>query len=225
MATPAQINANRLNARKSTGPRSDEGKAASRFNALKHAASARSMVIPGEDETTLAELAAAWHEQFEPVGPEETLLVEKIVAADWMQRRMSRLEAEVFNTLIAQLDEFGGAPSRRRLPARLRGSQCLQKIFRRREAAGRECQRALRDLRDLQARRFDFEFAPPEDLPLPEAPRPVAAPQPRVPIPAFPSPEPQPQPPTPAVEPQLPPAARHRIGFVFDESTPPSWRL
>jgi hypothetical protein len=124
MATPAQINANRLNARKSTGPRSDEGKAASRFNALKHAASARSMVIPGEDETTLAELAAAWHEQFEPVGPEETLLVEKIVAADWMQRRMSRLEAEVFNTLIAQLDEFGGAPSRRRLPARLRGSQC-----------------------------------------------------------------------------------------------------
>jgi hypothetical protein len=31
MATPAQIQANRLNAQKSTGPRSAEGKAASRF--------------------------------------------------------------------------------------------------------------------------------------------------------------------------------------------------
>ena len=41
MATPAQIIANRLNALKSTGPRSAEGKAASRFNALKHAASAK----------------------------------------------------------------------------------------------------------------------------------------------------------------------------------------
>jgi len=36
MATPAQILANRANAQKSTGPRSVEGKAASRFNALKH---------------------------------------------------------------------------------------------------------------------------------------------------------------------------------------------
>src|ERR1035441_5914001 len=36
MATPAQITANRANAQKSTGPRSAEGKSASRFNALKH---------------------------------------------------------------------------------------------------------------------------------------------------------------------------------------------
>jgi hypothetical protein len=36
MATSAQIAANRANAQKSTGPRSAEGKSASRFNALKH---------------------------------------------------------------------------------------------------------------------------------------------------------------------------------------------
>ena len=50
MATPAQFLANQINAQKSTGPRSDEGKAVSRFNALKHAASAQSLIIPGEDE-------------------------------------------------------------------------------------------------------------------------------------------------------------------------------
>ena len=48
MATLAQIHANRLNAQSSTGPRSDQGKAASRFNALKHGIEARSLVIPGE---------------------------------------------------------------------------------------------------------------------------------------------------------------------------------
>jgi hypothetical protein len=63
MATLAQITANRLNAQKSTGPRSAEGKAVSRFNALKHAASAKSVVIPGEDESALAELAAAYRDQ------------------------------------------------------------------------------------------------------------------------------------------------------------------
>src|ERR1044072_2819165 len=105
MATPAQITANRLNALKSTGPRSAQGKASSRFNALKHSASAQSLVIPGEDESGLAELTASWYDHFHPVGPEEALLVEKIVAADWTQRRMHRLESEVLNTLIAQQDE------------------------------------------------------------------------------------------------------------------------
>ena len=49
MATPAQITANRANALKSTGPRSESGKAASRFNALKHGLDAESLILPGED--------------------------------------------------------------------------------------------------------------------------------------------------------------------------------
>jgi hypothetical protein len=49
MATPAQIAANRANAQKSTGPRTAEGKAASRLNALKHGLDAESLIIPGED--------------------------------------------------------------------------------------------------------------------------------------------------------------------------------
>src|ERR1035437_7669571 len=58
MATPAQITANRANAQKSTGPRSVEGKSASRFNALKHGIDAASIVIPGEDPADYAALAA-----------------------------------------------------------------------------------------------------------------------------------------------------------------------
>ena len=58
MATQAQINANRANAQKSTGPRSVEGKSASRFNALKHGIDAASIVIPGEDPADYDALAA-----------------------------------------------------------------------------------------------------------------------------------------------------------------------
>ncbi len=202
MGTPAQIAANRLNSQKSTGPRSVEGKAASRFNALKHAASAQSLVIPGENEANFAELADAYHEQFQPVGPEEALLVEKIITADWTQRRMDRLENEVLNTLIAQQDESQENPLAAAHIKDCQGPNALQKIFRRRESASREWYRALKELRQLQARRI--ATAPPP--PPPEARPRVVIPESPTPVPVSPAP--------------VPSKAR-----AFDESTPPAWRL
>jgi len=49
MATQAQIQANRLNAEKSTGPRTADGKRKASQNALKHGLLAQTMVIAGED--------------------------------------------------------------------------------------------------------------------------------------------------------------------------------
>ena len=49
MATKAQIKANRENAKKSTGPRTEEGKARVSLNALKHGLLARDAVLPSED--------------------------------------------------------------------------------------------------------------------------------------------------------------------------------
>ena len=47
-ATKAQIRANRENAKKSTGPRTAEGKARVSLNALKHGLLARDTVLPTE---------------------------------------------------------------------------------------------------------------------------------------------------------------------------------
>src|SRR5260370_7174360 len=69
MATAAQITANRANAQKSTGPRSVEGKSASRFNALKHGIDAASVVIPGEAPPEYEPLAAAYRRDFRPQSP------------------------------------------------------------------------------------------------------------------------------------------------------------
>ena len=70
MSTPKQIEANRRNAQKSTGPTSAEGKAAVRFNALKSGIHAQSQVIPGEDPAALALLIAEYYDRYQPATPE-----------------------------------------------------------------------------------------------------------------------------------------------------------
>src|SRR5436309_15500489 len=68
MATVAQMEANCLNAQKSTGPRSAEGKASTRFNAFKHGAYARARVIPGEKEDDLLQAIEDHYSELQHVG-------------------------------------------------------------------------------------------------------------------------------------------------------------
>ena len=102
MATPAQINANRANALKSTGPRSAEGKSVSRFNALKHGIDAASIVIPGEDPADYDALVAAYHRDFRPQSPSETFHVDTMIRADWQKLRLQRVEADLHRTLLTE---------------------------------------------------------------------------------------------------------------------------
>ena len=67
-ATPAQIAANRLNAQRSTGPKSVEGKEAARRNALKHGLTGGGVVIAGEDEHEVAIRVSALEAQLVPEG-------------------------------------------------------------------------------------------------------------------------------------------------------------
>ena len=101
MATPAQINANRANAQKSTGPRSAEGKSASRFNALKHGIDAASIVIPGEDPAEYDGLAHYYNEEFRPLSASEAFHVDTMLRADWQKRRLQSVEAGLYHTLLA----------------------------------------------------------------------------------------------------------------------------
>ena len=102
MATAAQINANRANAQKSTGPRSVEGKSASRFNALKHGIDAASVVIPGEDPAEYQALADDYRRDFRPLSPSEIFHVDTMLRADWLKRRLQLVEADLYRTLLAE---------------------------------------------------------------------------------------------------------------------------
>jgi hypothetical protein len=157
MATVAQVEANRLNALHSTGPRSDAGKAASRFNALKLGVDARSLVIPGEDPAELEALTLDYRETFHPVGPLEDFLVETLVAGDWNRRRYARIEAQLVRLLSTSQDPAEENPFGALFLADAVKAGALQKVFRRLSAAERSYFRALAELRRAQRERLALE--------------------------------------------------------------------
>src|ERR1022692_661146 len=73
--TEAQINANRENAKKSTGPRTAEGKAASSRNRLLHGLRANKHILLDEDPEEFLFLLDDHLDRFQPVGASEENLV------------------------------------------------------------------------------------------------------------------------------------------------------
>ncbi len=96
MTSDKRIEANRRNALKSTGPKTPEGKASVRYNAMKHGLLSQDVLLPGEDEATLRELGELLRDELQPVGELESMLVDRIVAAHWRLCRLGRVEAGIF---------------------------------------------------------------------------------------------------------------------------------
>jgi hypothetical protein len=160
MATPSQIVANRLNALRSTGPTSQDGKAAVRFNALKTGIDAKSSVIPGEDAAELEQLAAGYHARYQPSTPEARFFVDALVMSEWQLRRMRKVEASLWNTFLGPGAELG--------PAYQENQRLLARVHRRIESLDRSFYRALRELQRMEAEAARAEDPQLDDLePLP----------------------------------------------------------
>ncbi|MHC4436197.1 MAG: hypothetical protein ACYS3S_02470, partial [Planctomycetota bacterium] len=101
MATTAQILANRLNSRKSTGPKTDEGKSAVSQNAVKHGIFAQS-VICGENEADYEAFHDKLLSEMDPVGTAETMLAERAVNLWWRLRRAERIQNQAIDVMIAR---------------------------------------------------------------------------------------------------------------------------
>ena len=95
MTTKKQIEANRQNATKSTGPKTPEGKTLSSTNATKHGLLSKQVLLPSESEEEFEELSQGLREDLKPVGALETRLVEDIAADFWRLSRIRRIEAGV----------------------------------------------------------------------------------------------------------------------------------
>ena len=96
MTSKKQAEANRRNALKSTGPKTQEGKDAVRLNAVRHGLLSQDVLLPGEDEAALKELGERLRAEVQPVGELESMLVDRIIAAHWRLRRLGRVEADIF---------------------------------------------------------------------------------------------------------------------------------
>src|SRR5262249_25708672 len=93
---PRQLEANRGNALKSTGPRTLHGKQAARRNALRHGLTAETLIEPLEDPESYRAFEAAIVAEYLPQGPVEKELVHRLASLFWRLRRATSIETGLF---------------------------------------------------------------------------------------------------------------------------------
>jgi hypothetical protein len=99
MTTEARIHANRLNAQKSTGPNTPQGKAVVSQNALKHGLSARHDVIITESQEEFDLHRHALLAELAPEGPMESILADRIVSLSWRLKRADLIQNQTIDAL------------------------------------------------------------------------------------------------------------------------------
>lgn len=103
MTSEKQRLANRSNARRSAGPRTGAGKAASSRNAYKHGLTAKAFVVGDEDPTQFEHLRARLQSQYRPQCEFSNLLIDQLASQLWRLRRVPMLEAAVIEALSADV--------------------------------------------------------------------------------------------------------------------------
>jgi hypothetical protein len=108
MASERQIAANRRNALKSTGPRTDAGKARSRLNAVTHGLNAHIETLPDDEKAEFEQRVVSWNASFQPGTPYEEQLVRRAVSLSWRIERAERAQAALLAESLDQatLDEI-----------------------------------------------------------------------------------------------------------------------
>jgi hypothetical protein len=103
MSTESQTLANRLNALKSTGPRTIEGKTTVSQNAVKHGLLAESDVVTSENEADFDLYRRQLLDELSPVSPMESMLAERIVTLSWRLKRAGRFQNQAIDVLNSNL--------------------------------------------------------------------------------------------------------------------------
>ena len=93
MRTEKQIKANRQNAKKSSGPRTQKGKTRTAQNALKHGLLAQDSVIPSEEAADFDNHLTAIEDSYLPRNRVEKEIVRQIADVMWRMQRLSRIES------------------------------------------------------------------------------------------------------------------------------------
>jgi hypothetical protein len=152
MSTLKQIQANRRNALRSTGPRTESGKAASRMNALKTGIDAESHVLPGESSATFAAVTAEYYHRHHPSTPEQRALVDVLISSEWLLRRFRRVEHQVWDQEFERIESRDYTDKGRPFAEAFKDrGETFRRLQRRIDSTWRQYNQALRTLRQLQA--------------------------------------------------------------------------
>jgi hypothetical protein len=125
MSSFRQIEANRRNARLSTGPVTEEGKRKSRQNALRHGLTAETVIDALEDAEDYAAFEMAVTADYEAQSVVERELVLRLASLLWRLRRATAIESGLFKIQAKHLLQF-----RQRRQARQERQKIVQAIYR-----------------------------------------------------------------------------------------------
>ena len=140
--------------KKSTGPKTPEGKAAVSMNALRHGLRARTVVLPGENREEFNQLCDDLEVEWRPQSRTEQFYVEQMAVSQWKLTRMEVGEAAIFEDAAASTTKIP-------LLDRLWQAECRLE---------RSYARAQRELERLQASRRQPDPEPEEPAQAAEAP-------------------------------------------------------
>ena len=106
----ARLNANRRNAAKSTGPRTPEGRARSRRNALKHGLTGEGVALPDEDAVEVARRFEALGRELNPSSEVGKMLVHRVAFLSVRLERCERFDTAVLSKRVRKAEaEFADA--------------------------------------------------------------------------------------------------------------------
>src|SRR5438034_1191419 len=158
MATTAQIEANRRNALKSTGPKTPQGKATVSMNSLRHGLRARTVVLPGENREEFNQLCDDLEREWAPQSRTAKFYLEQMAVSQWKLTRMEVAEAGIFKEALSAKVQLP-------LLDRLWQAQCrLERSYAR---AQRELER-LQPYPPLKSNKFKQQATAPPPAPEPD---------------------------------------------------------
>lgn len=139
------------------GPKTNEGKAVSKYNAIKHGLLTKEVLVEGEEKENLAELKETITEALDPIGPMEHLLVDRIIANVWRLRRALQIETKTMEWYQNDFDMFPIGQSEeqqaRKSIKNMLSNESIETILRYETTIERSIFRTLHELERLQAKR------------------------------------------------------------------------
>lgn len=146
-----------MNTQTKGGPKTDAGKAITRYNAIKHGLLTKEVFIEGEDKKQLAEIKDTVYETLNPVGPIEHILVDRIISNVWRLRRALHTETSAMEWYLNDVDLFpisqNEKQQKRKSTKNMLSNESVDNILRYETTIERSLFRALHELERLQAKR------------------------------------------------------------------------
>jgi hypothetical protein len=101
-----QHDANRRNSQNSTGPVTQEGKAAAAVNAVTYGLRTRKLIIPGENIADYWRLSSSLEAEWRPETPTERLCLEQMSVSQWLLARMAHSEFLIYEEQLPFNNQF-----------------------------------------------------------------------------------------------------------------------